>query len=85
MAYSEELVAELNLLNHFNLSTTQEGIKVHKDASPAMVSAAERLFHKGLISQSDGGYLTDLGHQAAEHSQDLITILTTPVSLDTTL
>lgn len=84
MSYTEELLAELNLLNHFNPNTWQEGIKVHQDASPALVAAAERLFEKGLISQLDGGYLTDLGHEALEHSQHLLTILTTPVHIDTT-
>ena len=83
MPYNAELVAELNLMNHFNLGTTQEGIKVHNTATPEMVAAANRLFQKGLITQSDGGYLTDLGHEAAEHSQNLLTILTTPVQLDT--
>jgi uncharacterized protein (TIGR02647 family) len=84
MPYSPELVAELNLLNHFNLGTTQEGIKIHNSASSEMRAAAIRLFDKGLITQEDGGYLTDLGHEAAEHSQSLIFILTTPVQVDTT-
>ncbi|QEQ96870.1 TIGR02647 family protein [Neptunomonas concharum] len=84
MPYNAELVAELNLLNHFNLGTTQEGIKVHHNAAPEMIEAAKRLFDKGLITQMDGGYLTDLGHEAAEHSQSLQTILTTPVQIDTT-
>ncbi len=84
MPYDAELVAELNLLNHFNLGTTQEGIKVHHTAGPQTVAAAKRLFDKDLISQEDGGYLTDLGHDAAEHSQNLLLILTTPVQVDTT-
>ncbi|SIS57692.1 TIGR02647 family protein [Neptunomonas antarctica] len=84
MPYDAELVAELNLLNHFNVGTTQEGIKVHHSAAPHMIEAAKRLFDKDLITQEDGGYLTDLGHDAAEHSQSLILILTTPVQLDTT-
>jgi len=33
------------------------------------------LHEKGLITQVDGGYLTDLGRKAAEHSQALTTIL----------
>ncbi|RVU31114.1 TIGR02647 family protein [Neptunomonas marina] len=84
MNYHAELVAELNLLNQFDLSTTQTGIKIHHDASPEVIAAAQRLFDKGLISQVDGGYLTDLGHQAAEYSQSLVSILTSPVALDTT-
>lgn len=84
MNYHAELVAELNLLNQFDLSTTQTGIKIHHDAPPEVIAAAQRLFDKGLISQVDGGYLTDLGHQAAEYSQSLVSILTSPVALDTT-
>ncbi|WP_372737241.1 TIGR02647 family protein [Neptunomonas sp.] len=84
MPYDAELIAELNLLNHFNLGTTQEGIKVHHSAGPQTVAAAKRLFDKDLISQEDGGYLTDLGHDAAEHAQSLLMILTTPVQVDTT-
>ena len=30
---------------------------------------------KGLVTQIDGGYLTDLGRSAAEHAQALILIL----------
>ncbi len=76
MALSEELVAEINLLSLFNLETTQEGIKVHAHANPEAASAAQRLFEKGIISQQDGGYLTDLGIEVAEHAQKMLTILT---------
>jgi len=41
-----------------------------------MIAAAKRLFDKGLISQNDGGYLTDLGVETAEHAQKMLTILT---------
>ncbi len=77
MPYNEELMQELNVLNQFNLNTTQEGIKVHSSAKPEVIAATQRLFDKGLITQMDGGYLTPLGHDAAESSQMLITILTT--------
>ena len=76
MALTAELAEEIKLLTHFNLASIQEGIKVHGSANPDMVSAAERLFEKGLVSQSDGGYLTDLGIEAAEHVQAVFTILT---------
>lgn len=84
MPYTPELVAELKLLSHFSLNSTQEGIKVHHDAAPEMIAAAKRLFEKGITTQLDGGYLTDLGHDAAEHAQNLLLIMTTPVHLDTT-
>jgi uncharacterized protein (TIGR02647 family) len=77
MSYTEELVNELNVLILFDLSNSQEGIKVHKSAEKDAISAAKRLHEKGLITQKDGGYLTGLGLDAAEHAQTLLTILTT--------
>ena len=76
MSYSPELIEEINLLALYNISSTQEGIKVHKTAGAAAVAAAQRLYDKGLITQADGGYLTNLGIEAAEHVQSLLTILT---------
>ena len=76
MALTVELIEEVKILTHFNLTSIQEGIKVHGSANPDAVSAAKRLFDKGFISQDDGGYLTDLGIEAAEHAQAVIRILT---------
>lgn len=75
MPYSEDIIAELKILTHYNLDTSQEGIKVHSTADPQMVAAAQRLYEKGLVSQSDGGYLTSLGRTAAEHAQNALRIL----------
>lgn len=78
MPFSPDHIEELNLLALFNLSSAQEGIKVHQhSAAPESVAAAERLFNKGLITQIDGGYLTRLGSETAEHTQKLLTILST--------
>ncbi|HBP0981116.1 TIGR02647 family protein [Pseudomonas aeruginosa] len=67
MAFTPELIDELELLALFNLNNTQEGLKVHH--------TARRLHDKGLIDQPDGGYLTSLGLDAAEQAQGLLTIL----------
>ncbi len=75
MALTVELIEEINILAHYNLASIQEGIKVHGSAKPEVVEATKRLFDKGLISQSDGGYLTDLGIEAAEHAQAALRIL----------
>lgn len=75
MAFTPELIAELEILALFNLGTTQEGIKVHHTATASAIAAAQRLHDKGLINQPDGGYLTSLGLDAAEHAQVLLTIL----------
>ena len=76
MHYTSDLKDELDILILFNLATTQEGLKVHKNAEPAHIAAVQRLFDKGLVTQFDGGYLTDLGREAAEYAQNLLTILT---------
>ena len=75
MHYTNEQVAEIEILIHYSLDSTQQGIKVHSDAELEKVEAVERLFEKGLVTQIDGGYLTDLGRTAAEHAQALILIL----------
>ena len=43
--------------------------------------AITRLHEKGLISEADGGYLTSLGIDAAEHAQGLLTILSPKAAL----
>jgi uncharacterized protein (TIGR02647 family) len=75
MTYTLELIAELELLMLFNLANTQEGLKVHHTATASAIAAARRLHQKELITQPDGGYLTSLGLEAAEHAQGLATIL----------
>lgn len=75
MPYSDEVIEEMNVLSLFNLDTDLEGIKVHSSAGESKVSAAQRLFDKGLTSQVDGGYLTSLGRTAAEHVQGVLQIL----------
>ncbi len=77
MALSADLIAELNTLLLYNVTNPQEGIKVHKDADVSRIEAARRLHQKGLITHADGGYLTDLGREAAEHLHMAHTILTT--------
>ena len=75
MHYKDEHLAELNILIQYSLDSFTQGIKVHSTASEANIRAVERLFDKGLVTQVDGGYLTDLGMKAAEHAQALILLL----------
>lgn len=75
MGLNEALYAEIRLLALFNLNSLQEGVKVHGNADPQLIAAAERLFAKGIITQHDGGYLTDLGIELAEHVQRALIIL----------
>ncbi|NOQ93821.1 MAG: TIGR02647 family protein [Methylophaga sp.] len=76
MPIQQALVDEIELLLRYNLDSTQEGIKIHNTARDGLVNAIERLHEKGLVDSKDGGYLTDLGHEAAEHTQAALRILT---------
>ncbi|MGD2054036.1 MAG: TIGR02647 family protein [Gammaproteobacteria bacterium] len=75
MPYSPEQMHELDVLIRYNLDDGFQGIKVHKNANPEIIEAVKRLHAKGLITQADGGYLTDLGRKAAEHAQNLFMLL----------
>ena len=65
-------IDQIEVLLHFNLDTTLQGLKIHHDARPGLISAAKQLHELGLITAEDGGYLTDLGHEAAEHLQQAL-------------
>ncbi|MCF8006073.1 MAG: TIGR02647 family protein [Methylovulum sp.] len=76
MFYTQDILEELNVLVRYNLDTTLEGIKVHASVADVdVVSATRRLFEKGLITQVDGGYLTTMGHEAAEHAHAVLHLL----------
>ena len=77
MKFSEEIIDEVNVLSCFDLGSLQSGIKVHSTANDKEIAATKRLFDKGLVSQVDGGYLTDSGREAAEHLLHLSGLLGT--------
>lgn len=71
----QQQIDQIEVLLHFNLETTLQGLKIHHDARHGLVSAAKQLHELGLITEHDGGYLTDLGHEAAEHLQLALQIM----------
>ena len=75
MSFTSQNLAELDVLLHFKSLSGLEGIKIHKSADAAMISAARQLYEGGFITQVDGGYLTPLGVQAAEHAHSLFMML----------
>ena len=75
MRYTDDQMAEMDILIRYNLQSTQQGIKVHSKANRDQINAVQRLFDKGLVTAVDGGYLTDLGRKAAEHAQALLLML----------
>lgn len=72
---AQSTVEEIELLTLFSLSSTLKGLKIHHAADAGRIRAGERLHAKGLTTQADGGYLTPLGVEAAEHAQALIRLL----------
>nr|WP_184035379.1 TIGR02647 family protein [Chitinivorax tropicus] len=68
---------ELELLARFSLASRLQGIKLGAEAQDSLVSAAQRLHQKGLISEPDGGYLTEEGFQLAESLQRVLAVLDT--------
>jgi uncharacterized protein (TIGR02647 family) len=77
MPFTPALTEELNLILKFPNKSLMQGLKIHHDADPAMVAAAQRLYDKGIVTQADGGYLTNLGHDLAEHAEVIRSALST--------
>ena len=75
MPFNANTTEELNLLLQFDSATLSSGIKVHSSARQEVIEACDNLFTKGLISQHDGGYLTDAGVEALAHVQVLAGLL----------
>lgn len=75
MNLSKELIDEIDLLMKFDLGSARIGLKVHSNADPKVIAAAKRLYSKDLVEHEDGGFLTTLGHEAAEHLQAAHVIL----------
>ncbi|MFT5321745.1 MAG: hypothetical protein ACI934_001903 [Pseudohongiellaceae bacterium] len=75
MSLNPQLLQEIELLIMFDARNPLEGIKVHHEADPGKIDAAKRLHELGIITLSDGGYLTPRGQEAIEHAEALINIL----------
>lgn len=75
MPFNSNTVEELNILMQFESPTLSKGIKVHSNARQEVIAACKSLHEKGLVSQNDGGYLTDAGIEALVHLQALAGLL----------
>jgi len=73
--YPDTLFEEMKLLAKFPEKSQLEGIKIRHDANTGMIDAANSLFNKGLISQPDGGYLTDSGLETVNHLHHILVTL----------
>jgi len=75
MAFTTPSIEQLNLLLQFDSDSLERGIKVHSSARAEVIAACQALHDLGLVSQHDGGYLTDAGVEALEHAQSLAGLL----------
>ena len=75
MTLEPQLLQEIELLLMFDPRNHLEGLKLHHDAEPGKIAAARRLHELGVITLSDGGYLTQRGQEAAELAETLLSIL----------
>jgi uncharacterized protein (TIGR02647 family) len=75
LQFTSTTLEELNLLLQFPVATSSSGIKVHSTSRPEVIAACQSLYDKGLVSQPDGGYLTDAGIEALGHAQTLSGLL----------
>ncbi len=73
--YPNNLFDEMKLLAKFSEESHIEGLKIHSDADETIIKSAKSLFNKGMISQSDGGYLTDSGRETLEHLHKVLNVL----------
>jgi len=78
MHIDPELIEELNLLRRFSRGGPV-AMDVHDNPDPAIVAAAARMHEKGLISEPNGGQLTDSGREAVEHLDRLFNLLDPPL------
>ncbi|MFT5888293.1 MAG: hypothetical protein ACI9BO_001111 [Zhongshania sp.] len=75
MPLSKDILDEIRVLTQFNPASALEGIKVHHTADASTIAATKRLYGKDLISQADGGYLTNGGVEVIRHLDSLLTVL----------
>jgi len=75
LSFTPGTMEELNLLLQFDSASLDRGIKVHSNARREVIAACRALFDRGLVTQPDGGYLTDAGVEALAHAQSLAGLL----------
>ncbi len=75
MSFSADQLEEIEVLSLYSQPTSMTGIKIHHTATQERIDAAKRLHEKGIIDQTDGGYLTDLGCEAVSQLQTLLRLL----------
>jgi len=78
MHIDPELIEELSLLKRISQNPTED-INLSEADDPTTVAAARRLVEKGIISDLEGGRLTDSGREAVENMNRLFNQLSPPL------
>ena len=79
MHLDSELLEELSLLRRLSQDLSLDVISLQSSADPAVSAAAGRLLQKGILSDSNGGELTESGVEAADHMNRLFNLLSPPL------
>ena len=78
MDFFESLIERVALLEGLEFSKVEEicNSLPFMPGAKETIAAIKRLHEKNLVTRDDGGYLTDLGIETAEHVQKALSILT---------
>jgi uncharacterized protein (TIGR02647 family) len=79
MHLDSELLEELSLLRRLSQDLSLDVSSLQSSADPAVSAAAGRLLQKGILSDSNGGELTESGVEAADHMNRLFNLLSPPL------
>jgi len=79
MHLDSELIEELGLLRRLSQDLSLDVSSLQSSVDPAVSAAAGRLLQKGILSDANGGGLTESGMEAADHMNRLFNLLSPPL------
>ena len=79
MHLDSELIEELGLLRRLSQDLSLDVSSLQSSVDPAVSAATGRLLQKGILSDANGGELTESGREAADHMNRLFNLLSPPL------
>ena len=79
MHLDPELIEELGLLRRLSQDLSLDVSSLQSSVDPEVSAAAGRLLQKGILSDANGGELTESGIEAADHMNRLFNLLSPPL------
>jgi len=73
------LIEELGLLRRLSQDLSLDVSSLQSSVDPAVSAATGRLLQKGILSDANGGGLTESGREAADHMNRLFNLLSPPL------